>query len=266
MGEGGGNRSTNCWVARAATAPLAIAFHWSAIRLNKPPNARDRVDAGFTTIKIKVGTDPAADVERVRIVRRAVGESIDLTIDANGGWSFDQAVWCLQELADCDIPLVEQPLPRGGYSDLRRLRELVGCRVLADESCFDILEARELIQQQCCDALSVYPGKNGGIGKAKAIADLAAEHHVPCTIGSNLEWDVATAAMLHLIVATHNLQVETLPGDCLGPSYHEFSIATQPLHIHGPLTTLTDRPGLGVEVDWDLVARHSIPRALAAQG
>jgi L-alanine-DL-glutamate epimerase-like enolase superfamily enzyme len=64
--------------------------------------------------------------------------------------------------------------------------------------------------------------------------------------------------MMHLIVSTENVQVEKFPGDVLGPDYHEFSIAREPIAIAGPLTTITDRPGLGVDVDWDLVRKHRI--------
>jgi L-Ala-D/L-Glu epimerase len=223
--------------------------------------AAERVAAGFETIKIKVGTDPAQDVARVRAVREAVGPDIGLTIDANGGWNLEQALYCLDKIRDCEIELVEQPLPRRNFSQLRKLRAETGVRILADESCFDLVEAEELILQQCCDALTLYPGKQGGIRKVQRIASFAAEHGIPCTIGSNLEWDVATAAMMHCIVATPNLQIEHYPGDCLGPSYHEFSVAENPLLIQGPYTTLSEAAGLGIDVDWDLVMRHPVPAA-----
>ncbi|MCA1684441.1 MAG: muconate cycloisomerase [Planctomycetia bacterium] len=223
--------------------------------------AADRVAAGFDTIKVKVGTDPARDVERVLAVRQAVGPDVALTIDANGGWDEPTALSCLRELADCRLTLVEQPLPRGDYTGLKRLRSATGQKILADESCFDETQARELIDQGCCDALSLYPGKQGGIRKARGIAALAGGHGLPCTIGSNLEWDVATAAMLHFIVATPNVRVELYPGDCLGPSYHAFTIARNPLRIEGPLSTLGEGPGLGIEVDWDLVRAHRLELA-----
>jgi muconate cycloisomerase len=156
------------------------------------------------------------------------------------------------------LTLVEQPLPRGDYTALRRLRRQTHQRILADESCFDEIEARELILQDCCDAISLYPGKQGGIAAARRIAALAAEHGIPCTIGSNLEWDVGAAAMLHFIVATQNMQVDRYPGDCLGPFYHEFSIAKNPLAISGPFTTLHAGPGLGIDVDWDVVNRNRL--------
>lgn len=220
--------------------------------------AVERVGVGFDTIKIKVGTDPDQDVVRVKTVRRAVGKDIHLIIDANGGWNYQQALHCLQQLDECEIELVEQPLPRHNFSQLKRLREQTGCRILADESCFDETQAYELIHQACCDAITVYPGKNGGIGKSRRIAMLAAEHGIPCTIGSNLEWDVATAAMLHLVIATPNIQVEEIPGDCLGPFYHQTSITREPLRIDGPLTTIANGTGLGVQVDWDKVAAHRL--------
>ncbi|RMG36360.1 MAG: muconate cycloisomerase [Planctomycetota bacterium] len=245
-----------------AVRPLTVKSRFSLGAY--PPDvaaerAAERVAAGFDTIKVKVGTDPQEDIERVRAVRAAVGEATTITIDANGGWDFDTALRCVRALEPVGVAWVEQPLPRGEYTRLRRLKERTGCRVLADESCFDLVQAEELITQGCCDALTVYPGKNGGIARARAIAALAEEHGIPCTIGSNLEWDVATAAMMHLVVGTPNMQVERLPGDCLGPSYHEFSVAKDPLPIDGPFTTLPRRPGLGVEVDWDRVAAHVLP-------
>lgn len=221
--------------------------------------AAERVASGFDTIKVKVGTTPEVDVARVTAVREAIGPDIALMVDANGGWTEEQAFWCLERLLPLQLTLVEQPLPRGDYSGLRRLRERLGCKILADESCFDEIEARELLELGCCDVISLYPGKQGGIAKARRIADLAAKHNVPCSIGSNLEWDVGAATMLHFIVSTPNMQVDLYPGDCLGPFYHELSIAKNPLEIAGPLTTLHTGPGLGIDVDWDIVDRHRMP-------
>lgn len=239
-----------------ACRPLTIRNRFS-IGAYPPEVARDRaverVAAGFDTIKVKVGTDPEQDVARVQAVRQGIGDGVALMIDANGGWNESQSRWCLDRLRDCRLTLVEQPLPRGNYTGLKRLRDATGCRILADESCFDEIEAIELLEHQCCDVLSLYPGKQGGIAVARRIATLAAEHNVPCSIGSNLEWDVGAAAMLHFIVSTPNMQVDRFPGDCLGPFYHEQSLAKRPLTIDGPFTTLHDSPGLGIDVDWELV-------------
>ena len=186
-------------------------------------------------------------------MRAAAGPDVALVIDANGGWDADTAIAAVNSLEDCRLSLVEQPTLDGDYAVLARVRRAIGPPVMADDICFNLAHARELVRNQACDVISVYPGKNGGIGRARAIAELAAANGLSATIGSNLEWDVASAAMAHLVVACRAIEIEKYPGDLLGPDYHEFSIAREPLAIRGPLLTLTDRPGLGVEVDWDVV-------------
>lgn len=216
--------------------------------------AQQLIDQGFDTIKVKVGTAPEEDLARVRGVRDVIGPDRQLMIDANCGWDVDTAIRCINELQDCNLWLVEQPTPDGDYAGLARCRRETKPLVMADDICFDMAHARELIHHAACDVISLYPGKNGGIRKAKAIAEFAAQHGVACSIGSNLEYDIATAAMCHLIVATENMQIEKYPGDVLGPAYHETSIAKNPISIDGPITTITDAPGLGVDVDWEAVA------------
>jgi len=239
-----------------AVRPLAVCSRYS-MGAYEPAHAAARatelVAAGFTTIKVKVGRDAAADVERVRAVRAAIGPKIALTIDANCGWDVDTAIRAIRKLADCHLALVEQPTPDGDYAALARVRRETDVPVMADDICFNLVHAQELVRNECCDVISVYPGKHGGIRKAREIIDFAAAHGVACSIGSNLELDVATAAMAHLVVASPNMQVEKHPGDMLGADYHEVRIARNPISIAGPITTITPRAGLGVEVDWQLV-------------
>ena len=116
---------------------------------------------------------------------------------------------------------------------------------MADDICFDFYDAVECIRHEACDVISVYPGKNGGIRKSQQIANYAAEHGIACSIGSNLELDVASAAMCHLVVGCENLQVERYPGDILGPEYHEFSIVENPLKNRRPDHHPQRRPRLG---------------------
>jgi muconate cycloisomerase len=210
--------------------PLAVRGRASMGALD-PASARrwtaDRVAAGFTAFKIKVGGKPAEDEKRVRVVRDAIGPDCALVIDATGGWGAEEAIACITALADCDLAFVEQPTRAGDYGALARVRAKTGCRVIADDGCFDLVHAHELARQRCCDALSVYPGKNGGLRKAKEIVEFAAGEGLPCTIGSNLEWDVATAAMGHLVVACDNLRVETIPGDMEGPAHYTVPTSTR---------------------------------------
>ncbi len=243
-----------------AVRPLAIRCRFS-MGAYDPERARARalelVAEGFDTIKVKVGGRPEADLARVRAVRAAIGPKVALTIDANCGWDVDTAVACVNALEDCRLALDEQPTPDGDYAGLARVRRETKPPVMADDICFDLAHARELIRNECCDVISVYPGKNGGIAKSRAIAEFAAKHGVVCSIGSNLEWDIGTAAMAHLVVGTPNLQVEKYPGDILGPVYHEARIVKEPIDIRGPVVTITNRPGLGVDVDWQVVRAHA---------
>lgn len=220
--------------------------------------AVERVAAGFTTIKVKVGGDVDEDVARVRAVREVIGQKCALVIDANCGWTLDAALEALNRMRELDIALVEQPTPDGDYEALARVRREAGLPIMADDICFNLVHAKELIRHNCCDVISVYPGKNGGLRKARQIVEFAQANRVACTIGSNLELDVATAAMTHLVVGCANMQVEVYPGDALGPAYHEFSIVKQPVEIDGPRVTAPDKPGLGVEVDWNLVRQHPV--------
>lgn len=218
--------------------------------------AAELVDAGFTTIKVKVGTDRQEDLERVRAVREDIGPDRDLVIDANAALGAESAIQLIEKLEDCKVDLFEQPTPRGDFEGLAHVRQRIKPPVMADDICFDMSDARECVRNEACDVISVYPGKNGGIRRSKSICEFAEGHGVACSIGSNLELDVASAAMCHLVVACPNMQVEKYPGDILGPDYHEFSIAKNPLSIQGPVISITDAPGLGIDVDWELVKQH----------
>ncbi len=246
-----------------AKRPLPIRCRFS-MGAYPPERARSRtkelVEAGFTTIKVKVGTVLEEDVERVRIVRETMGPDLDLVIDANCGYDVPTAIRACELMEDLNVGLFEQPTPRGDFHGLAEVRRSIKPQVMADDICFDFYDAVECIRHSACDVISIYPGKNGGIRKSQQIANYAAEHGIACSIGSNLELDVASAAMCHLVVGCENLQVEHYPGDILGPEYHEFSIVENPLKIAGPIITLNDAPGLGITVNWDRVRANPCPQ------
>lgn len=94
--------------------------------------ARSRVAEGFTTVKMKVGTDAATDVSRVAAVRAAVGDRVDIRLDANQGWSRDEAVAVIRSLdgADLRLAFVEQPLVADDVEGLAWVRERMGLRTI----------------------------------------------------------------------------------------------------------------------------------------
>jgi muconate cycloisomerase len=210
--------------------------------------ARRMVDKGWTAIKVKIGRHdhPRVDVERLRAVRDAIGPNVLLTVDANGGYTVDQALWIAPHLEKLEVALFEQPTRRGDHGAMAAVRRRGGLPVMADESLFTPQDALAVIRADAADVLSLYPGKHGGVRATQAIAHLAEAAGVACTIGSNLEREVATAAMAHVAAATANVQCERFPGDLIGPVYFEESLTKEPLRYTADRVFLPETPGLGV--------------------
>lgn len=213
--------------------------------------AKRMVDKGWKSIKVKVGRHehPRVDVERIRAVRQAIGPQTWLSMDANGGYTVEQAIWAGRQMEKYEVALFEQPTRRGDHRAMAEVRHNNPILIMADESVFTPLDALEVIRHQAADVISIYPGKHGGIRPTQQIAKLAEAAGIPCTIGSNLEREVATAAMAHVTVATANILCERFPGDLIGPIYYEENLSKQPLHYETDRLHVPEQPGLGVSLD-----------------
>ncbi len=128
------------------------------------------------------------------------------------------------------------------------VRRRVRLPIMADESVFTPLDALEVLRHEAADVMSLYPGKHGGVRATQNIARMAEAAGVVCTIGSNLEREVATAAMAHLTVATPNIQCESFPGDLIGPIYFEQPLPTEPLRYEADRLFVPESPGLGIRM------------------
>jgi muconate cycloisomerase len=129
---------------------------------------------------------------------------------------------------------------------LARVRSRTRLPVMADESVFTVQDALSCIQKGAADILSVYPGKNGGILNTLAIVAMAEAAGVHCAIGSNLEWDIASAAMAHVAAALPNIAVERYAADIIGPVFHTERAIEGSLLGSGGFVTVPQAPGLGV--------------------
>jgi len=130
--------------------------------------------------------------------------------------------------------------------------------IMADESCYTLQDAMALIRAEAADILSVYVGKGGGIGPARKIAAVAEAAGLTCTVGSNLELGIASAAMAHLATATTGIGAEEFPCDILGPLAYEEDLLTEPLQFRDGAIRAPDKPGLGVELDEAKLARYRV--------
>jgi muconate cycloisomerase len=238
----------------------SVATKWSVS--GRPPTeaatiARWAISRRFSAMKVKVGLD--GDVERVAAVRDVVGPAAKLGVDANGGWGDSAiAIAAVERLKPLGISFVEQPVPAGDPEDMAAVRRAAGLPIVADESLYSLADARQLARAEACDVFSIYVGKAGGLGPAKAIADFAVERGIACTIGSNLELGVGSAAMIHLALAHRGITPDAYPCDIIGPLFYEDDILTEPLSLESGRATIGDRPGLGVELDPEKVERYRV--------
>jgi muconate cycloisomerase len=125
--------------------------------------AREWIDKGFQTLKVKVGFEVEEDVRRVRAVREAVGPDVKLTIDANTGWDVPSAIRAIRAMDDLDLLFVEQPVRQDDPRWMADVRRAVNVPIMADESVFTPTDAISILHHGAADILSVYPGKNGGL-------------------------------------------------------------------------------------------------------
>ena len=213
--------------------------------------AKRFLDWGVNHLKVKVGLDPEDDINRVRAVRELAGPDITIGVDGNCGWNITTARKALRKLEQYDLLFAEQPIGKDDPQALAQLRAATTIPVMADESVFTLSEAWHLSTIRAADIIAVYPGKNGGILNSLAIANVAQAAGIVCSMGSNLELGIATAAMLHLGVAAPAIDSETYPGDFLGPLYHEADMIKEPLSLGPEVSIVPEGPGLGVELDED---------------
>lgn len=220
--------------------------------------AEQHLALGVSCVKVKVGLDPETDIARVRAVREVTPPHIPLTIDANCGWTIQQARYCLRQLADLNLLLAEQPIPAGDHVAMAELRHCQPAPIMADESVFTLQDAWLLTVHRAADILSIYPGKHGGIQATADIVSIARAAGLRCTIGSNLELGIGTAAMLHVAAAFPEVDTDTFPADTIGPFYHEADLITQPLNLGPPAAMIPEGPGLGVELDEEQLKRWRV--------
>jgi L-alanine-DL-glutamate epimerase-like enolase superfamily enzyme len=173
-------------------------------------------ETGASILKVKLGKDARQDVERIRRIRETVGPDMKIRIDANQGWSFDDAVYALQGMGSMNVEFCEQPMRTWNNDRLPELMQLSPVKIMADESVYTHHDARMQIQTKSCHYINIKLAKSGGIHEALKIHDLAAEHNVPCMMGGMLESRIALSAKLHLVYACPNIQFYDMDTCMLG--------------------------------------------------
>lgn len=214
---------------------------------------------GLKALKVKVGIEPEGDIARVQAVRAAIGAHVRLGVDANGGWSPRVAIATIRRMAsDSQIYFAEQPVAPLDIQWLAEVRRNIPVPLMADESCYTLQDAMALARAGAADILSIYVGKGGGLGPARKMAAVAEAAGLTCTVGSNLELGIASAAMTHLATATTGVGAEEFPCDILGPLAYEHDLLAEPLDLRDGAVKAPDKPGLGVDLDEQMLARYRV--------
>jgi len=199
---------------------------------------------GATILKVKLGKDARQDVERIKQIREAVGNSMKIRIDANQGWGYEDAIYALQAMGKYDIEFCEQPM-RTWYNDkLPELRRLSPVKIMADESVYTHYDARLQIESNSCDYINIKLAKSGGILEARKIHDLAAEHGIACMMGGMLESRIALSAKLHLVYASPNIYFFDMDTCMLG---HLEDPCLGGVTFDGYFLNIDDTPGIGAD-------------------
>jgi L-alanine-DL-glutamate epimerase-like enolase superfamily enzyme len=209
--------------------------------------ALDFVGAGFRTLKVKVGAG-GDDVKTLIEIRRAVGPTVRLRVDANQGWSPSHAVSVIRSLEDAHVgvELVEQPTPRDDVAGLAFVTSQVQTTIMADESVWTSRDLREIIRLRAADAVNIKLAKCGGLRAGLDLLDLARENEIGAMVGCMAESHVGISAAAALATVANVRADESITHDLDGGLLLTRSPVEGGAHYEGDRLIVTDLPGAGI--------------------
>jgi L-alanine-DL-glutamate epimerase-like enolase superfamily enzyme len=186
----------------------------------------------FPILKVKVGV--AGDVDAVKAIRNET-QAI-LRVDANGGWSVDEAIDRIKQLEAYDIELVEQPIPPGNHEGLRTIREHTRIPIFADE---DARTANDLPPLAgCVDGVNIKLMECGGLREATRMIHIAHGLGMRVMLGCMVETSLSLTAAAHLSPMVEYADLDS-----------GLLLADDPfvgLVVHEGRIVLPEGPGLGI--------------------
>ena len=207
--------------------------------------AKLAMEQGFSSLKLKVGgADSAMDIKRIYAVREAVGPDMPIRIDVNQGWkTAGHAIQVIHQLDGAGLTWIEQPIRMGDIRGLADVRSKTATPIMADETVQTMEDVLEIIRLDAADYINIKLMKSGGIFPAVQMAKAAEGAGIIAQIGSMVESSVGSAAGYHAVMSRRNIQTAELTGPLL------FSEEIGDLDFQLPYVMLSDKPGLGIEVD-----------------
>mgnify|MGYP005856186893 CR=1 FL=1 len=165
-----------------------IKAYASGFYMSNPPQteaslgreAERHLEDGFTMMKMKIGFGPEVDLQRVRAVRRAVGDSIGLMVDANHAYDVRTAVKLGKRLEEYDILWFEEPVAPEDIAGYKEVRSALNIPIAGGEAEFTKFGFRDLVSKKAVDIVQPDVTLAGGFTECKKIAAMAQAWYVAC--------------------------------------------------------------------------------------
>ena len=211
------------------------------------------VNEGITRVKMKVGTHPSDDLDRVRAAREAIGPRAELFVDANGAYSRKQALAFAEKFkADCDVSWFEEPVPSDDLEGLRLLRDRgpAGMDIAAGEYGYDLLYFHRMLAAGAVDVLQADASRCAGITGFLQAAALCEANSIPlsahCAPSLHAHPCCALTPVRHVEYFHDHERIEHMLFDgTLTP-------------VNGELRPDLSRPGMGIELKRSDAARFAV--------
>ncbi|MBI2502572.1 MAG: mandelate racemase/muconate lactonizing enzyme family protein [Candidatus Latescibacteria bacterium] len=214
---------------------------------------------GFKGGKLKVGLDQDADLRRLGLMDQALRQVADrpmLLIDANEYWSPKQAIRKVRQMEErFDLTWVEEPARRWDFLGLKRVSDSVRSPVCAGENLDTLGDFLPYFHHRCADVIQVSYGMTG-ITCALQLADAAYGYELPVTLGGspgNIHAHLATVMPNFMCMEV----VDPEPGD---------GVFNSDIKIVDGWAIPDERPGLGIEIDREALARQAVDRVPPGAG
>ncbi len=205
------------------------------------------VGMGFRQMKMQCGSEPtvAASIERVRVMREAIGPDVDLMCDINQLWSVSQAIEVGRRIEPYHLYWLEDPTAHDDYPGLARIADALTTPIAAGEYHYGIVPFRHLLEHRSIDVVMIDLLRVGGITQWMKVAGMAEAFNLP--VVSHLVPEIH----VHLIAAIPNgLTVEYMPWTLR--LYEE----TPP--IENGMLVVPKKPGLGLAFDPAAIKKYQV--------
>ena len=216
-------------------------------------HAREFMDEGFRAIKIKIGLDLLEDIRRVQGVRETLGPDIPLWVDANQGYSVEEAITLCDKLLELDIAFIEQPVKEDDLEGLKRVTAESEIPIMADETVKDHHMVERVCTEELAHMVNIKLMKCGGLTGGHKIVEVIERYGVDAMVGCMGEIIPSIAAGTHLHLGSQRIRYADLDSHFMLSD----NVFTGLEFKEGELW-VSDEYGLGVEPDQEKISRYKM--------